>query len=266
MAASTKYQNNVQPIAISLPFGVEAEAYDTDPLQKRVLVLLLSLMIVMPLTVLGLYSLGHSGTHTAFAAPAEEGSAPPAQAIAEETAETGGVGGAATTSLAAAGALAPIFAPEVLHWTPQITQWAADYDLDPNLVAIIMQVESCGDPGAVSSAGAQGLFQVMPFHFTAGENMTDPDTNARRGMNYFVEGLRYHNGDIGRTFAGYNGGHGTSAKNWSLWPSETQRYYTWTTGIYEDIQAGLNPSPTLEAWLAAGGAGLCRQAADRLGL
>jgi hypothetical protein len=263
MAASTKYQNNIQPIAISLPFGVDVEADGADPFQKRVLVLLLSLMIVMPLTVLGLYSLGHSGAHTAFAAPAEE-DAPPALPVGAET--SGGVGGVATTSLAAAGALAQIFAPEVLHWTPQIVQWAAAYDLDPNLVAIIMQVESCGDPGAVSSAGAQGLFQVMPFHFTAGENMTDPDTNARRGLNYFVEGLRYHSGDIGRTFAGYNGGHGTSAKNWSLWPSETQRYYTWTTGIYEDIQAGLNPSPTLEAWLAAGGAGLCQQAANRLDL
>ncbi len=264
MALSTKYQNNIQPIALSLPFGGHVEANDGDPLQKRALVLLISLMIVMPLTVVGLYLLGDSGARTVYAAP-EANPVATAQPAAPELTETGGIGGA-TTALVSTAALAPIFAPEVLHWTPQILQWAADYELDPNLVAIIMQVESCGDPDAVSGAGAQGLFQVMPFHFSAGENMTDPETNARRGLNYFVEGLRYHDGDIGRTFAGYNGGHGTSAKNWSLWPSETQRYYTWTTGIYEDIQAGLNPSPTLEAWMAAGGAGLCQQAASRIGM
>ena len=162
--------------------------------------------------------------------------------------------------------LSPIFTPEVQHWQSQIVAWAAQYQLDPNLVATIMQIESCGDPMAVSSAGAQGLFQVMPFHFTEGENMLNPDTNARRGLTYFVERLQQTGGDTGRAFAGYNGGQLAAAGSWADWAPETQRYYQWSTGIYGEATAGRNQSPTLQSWLEAGGASLCRQAAGRLGL
>src|SRR5690606_21161363 len=43
----------------------------------------------------------------------------------------------------------------------------------------IMQIESGGNPNAISSAGARGLMQVMPFHFRPGENPMDPLTNLR---------------------------------------------------------------------------------------
>ena len=118
----------------------------------------------------------------------------------------------------------------------------------------------------ISSAGAQGLFQVMPFHFVAGENPQDPDTNAARGLKYFADRLVQTNGDIGRAFAGYNGGHVAAAASWDSWANETQRYYLWSTGIYGDIMSGGETSPTLDRWLAAGGAGLCQQAAARLGI
>lgn len=167
---------------------------------------------------------------------------------------------------AAVGGIAPLFTREIQHWAPQIVAWAAEFGLDPNMAATVMQIESCGDPNAVSSAGAQGLFQVMPFHFDAGETMQDPNTNARRGMAYLALGMQMTSGDTGLSFAGYNGGHGTAAKGWAAWPAETQRYYTWATGIYKDAAAGLGSSETLNQWLAAGGAGLCQQAAARIGL
>ena len=164
------------------------------------------------------------------------------------------------------GVISPIFTKEVQYWESDIVHWAKEYDLDPNLVAIIMQVESCGDPEAGSPAGAQGLFQVMPFHFIAGEDSHDPDTNARRGINYFVGRLEQTGGDIGRSYAGYNGGHVAAAGGWDDWYEETQSYYIWTTGLYNDIQAGATDSPTLRQWLQAGGASLCSQAAERLGI
>lgn len=163
-------------------------------------------------------------------------------------------------------ALSPIFTPEVQHWQKPIITWATQYQLDPNLVATIMQIESCGDPTAVSSAGAQGLFQVMPFHFAEGEDMLNPDTNAQRGLTYFVERLQQTGGDTGRAFAGYNGGHLAAAGSWADWAPETQRYYRWSTGIYGEATAGLSHSPTLQTWLEAGGISLCQQAAARLGL
>jgi soluble lytic murein transglycosylase-like protein len=172
----------------------------------------------------------------------------------------------ATSPEADLGSISPVFTGEVRYWEQDILGWAKEYDLDPDLVAIIMQVESCGDPQAISIAGAQGLFQVMPFHFVAGEDSLEPDTNARRGISYFVDRLAQTGGDIGRSYAGYNGGHVAAGSSWDNWAYETQRYYIWTTGLYGDIQSGLEVSPTLERWLQAGGASLCRQAANRLGI
>jgi hypothetical protein len=162
--------------------------------------------------------------------------------------------------------ISPLFSREVQHWNDQIVAWAAQHDLDPDMVATVMQIESCGDPNAVSRAGAQGLFQVMPFHFAAGEDMQDPDTNAYRGMSYLVERLKQTNGDVGQSFAGYNGGHVAAGSSWDRWAHETQRYYVWSTGIYGEAKEGLTESPTLARWMEAGGASLCRQASQRLGL
>jgi soluble lytic murein transglycosylase-like protein len=162
--------------------------------------------------------------------------------------------------------ISPLFSAEVMSWQPEILRWASDHELDPDIVATIMQIESCGDPRAVSSMGAQGLFQVMPFHFGQGENMLDPDTNASRGLAYFRQQMSETNGNIYRSFAGYNGGSAASASGWDNWVDETRRYYIWSKGIYDDAKSGLDASPTLQRWLEAGGASLCLQAADRLGL
>lgn len=164
------------------------------------------------------------------------------------------------------GKISAVFSDEVKYWESDIVRWASEHSLDPDMVATIMQIESCGDPQALSIAGAQGLFQVMPFHFTAGENMLDPNTNARRGMNYFAERLVQTAGDVGKAFAGYNGGHVAAGGSWNSWAAETQRYYVWSTGIYEEAKAGLTQSPTLQEWYAAGGVSLCQQAANRLNL
>ena len=162
--------------------------------------------------------------------------------------------------------LAPFFTDEVMHWASDILKWSAEYDLDPNIVAIIMQVESCGDPQAQSGAGAMGLFQVMPFHFADGEDGFNPQTNSHRGLNYFLGRMEQTGDNVSLSFAGYNGGHVAAGTTWEHWAAETQRYYVWTTGIYQDAISGQEESETLGRWLQAGGASLCRQAAQRLGL
>lgn len=162
--------------------------------------------------------------------------------------------------------ISPLFTPEVHYWEADIVKWANQHDVDPNAVATIMQIESCGNPQAVSSAGARGLFQVMPFHFGAGEEMMDPDTNARRGLDFLNEQLKYTGGDIFLSFAGYNGGYAASGGNYNNWPDETKRYYQWAKGIYEDASSGATSSETLNAWLDAGGRPGCQIAAGNLGL
>ena len=164
------------------------------------------------------------------------------------------------------GGISPVFSREVQHWAPRIVEWASWYDLDPDMVATVMQIESCGDPGAESWVGAQGLFQVMPFHFSAGEDMIDPDTNANRGMAYLAERLVQTGGETGHAFAGYNGGHGAAGSNYDDWYAETQAYYRWSTGIYREAKDGKTTSDTLSQWMQAGGASLCASARARLGI
>lgn len=163
-------------------------------------------------------------------------------------------------------ALSAIFTPEVQHWGPSILQWAAAADLDPNLVATVMQIESCGDPFARSTAGAIGLFQVMPFHFANGDDSYFPDTNAARGLAYLGRSLNAADADVHLALAGYNGGLALISSPQSDWPSESIRYAYWGAGIYADARDDAAHSARLDDWLAAGGASLCRAAARHLNI
>ena len=158
------------------------------------------------------------------------------------------------------GQIAPFFSPQVLRWESQILRWASEENLDPNLVATVMQIESCGNPLVVSPAGANGLFQVMDYHFNAGENPFDPDTNARRGLDYLRSSLEHFGNDAGLALAGYNGGIQGASRPAALWAQETRDYQYWGVNIYAEASAGMETSPTLQEWLNAGGASLCSQA------
>jgi len=149
--------------------------------------------------------------------------------------------------------LAGLFTPEVLYWRQNILEWSENTGLDPNLIATVMQIESCGDPRALSSAGAMGLFQVMPFHFKTSDNPYEPGTNALRGMSYLSQSLDVSNGDARLAFAGYNGGISVIHKSEASWAAETQRYAYWGSGIYEEASQGLEVSLRLQEWISHGG-------------
>jgi soluble lytic murein transglycosylase-like protein len=165
---------------------------------------------------------------------------------------------------AAVSPLSSVFTPEIQYWAPLIKAWAIWYQIDPNLIATVIQIESCGDPTISSSAGAQGLFQVMPFHFAQGEDMVDVQTNATRGLDYLLGSLQQADGHVGLALAGYNGGHGVISRGWGAWAEETQRYYYWGSRIYFEAVSGLETSPTLQEWLTAGGSNLCARANQSL--
>src|SRR5574341_4151 len=162
--------------------------------------------------------------------------------------------------------ISPIFTPEVQHWEQQIGEWSLTYRIKPNMIATIMQIESCGNPDAFSDTGASGLFQVMSVHFDPSEDAYDAQTNALRALTFLGELLLQANGDAGLTFAAYNGGPSVLNMSPAEWPQETKDYQYWASGIYEDAETGISEGPTLEAWLEAGGASLCAEAAAVLGL
>jgi len=162
--------------------------------------------------------------------------------------------------------LAPLFTPEVQHWAASIQEWASAASVDANLAGVVMQIESCGDPRAVSRSGAIGLFQVMPFHFYVLDDPFDPDTNAKRGMDYLRRSLEAAGGEARLALAGYNGGIGVIDRGEWTWSAETTRYVYWGEGIYADAIENASESARLQEWFTTAGAGLCRQAHQRLGL
>jgi len=162
--------------------------------------------------------------------------------------------------------ISPVFQPAVQYWGEAILAWAAAAGLDPNLVATVMQIESCGDPRALSRSGAMGLFQVMPYHFSEEDDPYHPDTNAGRGLAYLKRSWETADGDPRLALAGYNGGIGVIGRSESTWAAETQRYAYWGSGIYAEASDGATESLRLQEWMGAGGASLCRQAASRLGI
>ncbi len=162
--------------------------------------------------------------------------------------------------------ISPIFTKQIQHWGSDIVRWASASSLDPNLVAVVMQIESCGDPHALSRAGAIGLFQVMPFHFHITDNPFEPDTNALRGLNYLSRSMETAGGNPRLALAGYNGGIGVISRGEWAWPAETLRYVRYGAPIYEDARSGAGTSAALEEWYGKYGASLCRQASRRLGI
>ena len=161
--------------------------------------------------------------------------------------------------------LSPIFTQEVLYWEASIIQWAEEWNLDANLVATVMQIESCGDPAAVSRSGAMGLFQVMPYHFEHGENAYQPNTNAARGLAYLRLSLDKFDTNYELALAGYNGGISGATRPQSQWSNEMNRYVYWGRNIFMDTEKNNLNSPYLDEWLSSGGASLCRQAHQQLG-
>lgn len=89
----------------------------------------------------------------------------------------------------------------------------APVDID-QLVKAMVQVESAGDPDAVSSKGAAGLMQLMPA--TARElgvnNRFDPEQNVRGGKKYITDLLDKYGGDPEKALIAYNWGRGNVAK------------------------------------------------------
>jgi len=108
-----------------------------------------------------------------------------------------------------------------------ITKAAAKYSLPPGLIKAVIRAESNFDAQAVSTAGAQGLMQLMPA--TAEElgvrNPFDIDQNVDGGSRYLRKMLDRFNGDVKLALAAYNAGPGTVEKYDGDVPyRETQNY------------------------------------------
>lgn len=89
---------------------------------------------------------------------------------------------------------------------------ASKAGLRPELVLALIHAESHFDRFAISSVGAQGLMQVMPFWKAElgrpQDNLTDNATNLRYGCTILSYYLKREKGDMNRALARYNGSLG----------------------------------------------------------
>ncbi len=112
-------------------------------------------------------------------------------------------------------------------YVPLIDQAAAQNGLDPTVLYGLVQQESGFDPSASSSAGAEGLTQLMPGTATSlgVSEPLNPVQSIDGGARYLGELLRQFGGNVTDALAAYNAGPGAVERYGGVPPySETQQY------------------------------------------
>ena len=111
-----------------------------------------------------------------------------------------------------------------------IQEAAARYSLAPALIRAVIRTESAFDPLAVSSAGAQGLMQLMPAlaEELGVTDAFDPSENIMAGTRYLSALIGDHHGDIALALASYNAGPGVVERYGGIPPFEETRRYVST--------------------------------------
>jgi soluble lytic murein transglycosylase-like protein len=115
-----------------------------------------------------------------------------------------------------------------------IDEAAARYKLDADLIRAVIRVESAFNPLAVSTAGAQGLMQLMPAlaEELGVQNPFDPRENIMAGTRYLSYLLDVHKGNIPLALASYNAGPATVDRYNGVPPfEETRRYVKSITAL-----------------------------------
>ncbi len=109
-----------------------------------------------------------------------------------------------------------------------ITREARQAGFDPALIRAIIHAESAFKPHSRSSAGAQGLMQLMPatqqrYGVTAAYN---PQQNIRAGVAYLRDLMKQFNGNLDLVLAAYNAGeNAVLAYNRQIPPFDETRQY-----------------------------------------
>jgi soluble lytic murein transglycosylase-like protein len=117
--------------------------------------------------------------------------------------------------------------------------------VSPALVLAVISVESAGRTDAVSSAGAQGLMQLMPdtasrFGVT---DSTNPGQNIKGGVAYLGWLLNHFGNDPVLALAGYNAGEGNVRRHEGVPPfAETRAYVPKVLAAWQ-VAKGLCQTP-----------------------
>ncbi|WP_282432807.1 lytic transglycosylase domain-containing protein [Desulfitobacterium metallireducens] len=112
----------------------------------------------------------------------------------------------------------------VLRWQKEIETAAEKYDIEPALIAAVIEQESGGEPEALSPVGAIGLMQLMPSTAELmGVNPYDPAQNIDGGAHYLQQQLESF-GSVQTALAAYNAGPGEAENGHWIKIPETLDY------------------------------------------
>ena len=119
------------------------------------------------------------------------------------------------------------FFAEEIPFGELIWEKSKKYDVDPALVAAVIEQESRFKPRARSQVGARGLMQLMPRtgRWMGAQNLYDPEQNIDAGVRYIKYlNARFH-GDMKKTIAAYNAGEGNVKRYRGVPPFRETRQY-----------------------------------------
>jgi soluble lytic murein transglycosylase-like protein len=108
-----------------------------------------------------------------------------------------------------------------------IHEKALKYDVDPALVAAVVEQESRFHRHARSQVGARGLMQLMPRtgRWMGARDLYDPEQNLEAGVKYIKYLQSRFHGNVKQTIAAYNAGEGNVKRYGGIPPfRETQTY------------------------------------------
>jgi soluble lytic murein transglycosylase-like protein len=137
-----------------------------------------------------------------------------------------------------------------------IEQAAQRHHVDAALLAAVVHVESGGNPQAVSSAGAQGLTQLIPAtaQRLGVHNPFDPAQSLNGAAKYLQGLLKQFGGSIAKALAAYNAGEGNVKKYGGIPPfAETQAYVPAVLAAYDTYRQPQSASPGSASALRQGG-------------
>ena len=117
--------------------------------------------------------------------------------------------------------------PGASWMTGYVDRFSRANDLPPALVHAIIKAESNGQRKAVSSKGAKGVMQLMPFTSKRlrVNDPFDPIENIEGGIKYIKELLVTFEGDLTNTVAAYNAGPAAVRKYGGVPPYQETRVY-----------------------------------------
>jgi len=251
-----------------------------DWIESRKQSLLIALAGIMTYTALGSIGYSNAVTNGQFLSPDGQNNQPPQLVFQQFDPED-------QTQAESGCKLSSGFTPEVMHWEKEICRWSEEHQMDPDLIATIMQIESCGNDKAVSATGVAGVFQVTRANMDGLDPLNPEHAMAKGPGKVLKNELKAANGDVRAAMAGYNGGGwarkyiaGQMTRNqfiaklrtYRLWNTtakalakvnEVERYAQWSNIYFESKQGRTD---TLNEWLNLRGSRLCSSASYQLGL